>query len=145
MSNTKFAILLLTLVVLIGGGTFFMYKVNEEKYPDNLPVENMEVDSQNVVTNVTIDDILETRRSILECQYQDSVFLHMPETSLIAVLMKLGTDATNTEIVKEYLNNRKIYDNVELGAQIKDMYKKQFEPDSLPKKAKQDTATITKL
>lgn len=139
MSNSKFAILLITLIVLISGGTIFMYEMNKEEYPNIIPVENMEVDSHNVIEETTIDDVLQARQNILQCQYYDSVFLHMPEIPLIAVLMKLGTDASNTEIAREYLNNRKIYDNVQLGAQIEDMRKKQFEPDSLPKQPKQDT------
>lgn len=149
MSNTKFAILLITVIILIAGGTLFMYEMNKEKYPnyteytDNIPVENMEVDSQNIVQNVTIDDVLETRKEILKCQYYDSVFLHMPETPLIAVLMKLGTDVSNAEIAREYLNNKKLYDNVQLGAQIKEMRKKQFEPDSLPKQPKLDTTKLS--
>ena len=46
---------------------------------------------------------------------------------------------SNSDIAKEYLQNRKDYDNVEFGAQINDTYKQnKITPDSIPRKSTAD-------
>ena len=76
-----------------------------------------------------------------EYRYLDSVYMDIPDIPLIAILMRFGTDMSHTDISKEYLLNRKNYDNVEFGAQIRDAYEhtRVYQPDSIPIKAKNDT------
>ena len=70
----------------------------------------------------------------------DSIFMNMPDVALIAILMKGGTNMSNSDIAKEYLSNRKDYDNVEFGAQINAIYKQRAtEPDTIPRKLKPDS------
>lgn len=118
-----------------------------EKLGPQLPSETEQIEQKDtLVTPVTINDVLEYRNYIIECNYYDSVFLHMPDIPLIAILMKYGTDMSQTDIAKEYLKNRKYYDDVSFGAQINEIYKqqndttehkivkkRQIEPDSIPK------------
>ena len=66
--------------------------------------------------------------------------MNMPDVALIAILMKGGTNMSNSDIAKEYLSNRKDYDNVEFGAQINAIYKQRAtEPDTIPRKLKPDS------
>ena len=54
--------------------------------------------------------------------------------------MKGGTNMSNSDIAKEYLSNRKDYDNVEFGAQINAIYKQRAtEPDTIPRKLEPDS------
>lgn len=88
---------------------------------------------------VTIDDILQFRRDIKEQSRYDSIFTNMPDVALIAILIKGGTEMSNSDIAKEYLQNRKDYDNVEFGAQINDAYKQnKVTLDSIPRKSTAD-------
>ena len=84
-------------------------------------VESVQTTDTTTYTEpVTIDDILQFRKDIKEQSRYDSIFMNMPDVALIAILMKGGTEMSNSDIAKEYLQNRKDYDNVEFGAQIND-------------------------
>ena len=108
---------------------------------------NEETESVQTITSAgevidepaTIDDVLQFRRDTKEYERYDSIFMNMPDVALIAILMKGGTNMSNSDIAKEYLSNRKDYDNVEFGAQINDTYKQnKITPDSIPRKSTAD-------
>lgn len=104
-------------------------------------VEQVVTDTEEAVTEYTIQDVLNMREQEREYRYLDSVYMDIPDIPLIAILMRFGTDMSHTDISKEYLLNRKNYDNVEFGAQIRDAYEhtRVYQPDSIPIKAKNDT------
>lgn len=106
----------------------------------NIKVESVQTTDTTTYTEpVTIDDILQFRKDIKEQSRYDSIFMNMPDVALIAILMKRGTEMSNSDIAKEYLQNRKDYDNVEFGAQINDTYKQnKITPDSIPRKSTAD-------
>lgn len=89
----------------------------------------------------TIEDIVNMREQEREYRYLDSMYMDMPKVALIAILIKNGVDMSHTDIAKEYLQNKKSYNDVEFGAQINDIYKQSInqEPDTIPKQAKTDT------
>jgi len=68
---------------------------------------NMETEED---TPLTIEEYLSFRKEMQLARYYDSVFLKMPDASLIAILTKIGTDANIEEIAKEYIQNRAMYD-----------------------------------
>lgn len=113
-------------------------KIKNALNPDK--VESVQItDTTTYAEPVTIDDILQFRRDIKEQSRYDSIFMNMPDVALIAILMKGGTEMSNSDIAKEYLQNRKDYDNVEFGAQINDTYKQnKITPDSIPRKSTAD-------
>ena len=106
--------------------TNIMDDIKDAINPDK--VESVQItDTTTCAEPVTIDDILQFRRDIKEQSRYDSI------------LMKGGTEMSNSDIAKEYLQNRKDYDNVEFGAQINDAYKQnKVTPDSVPRKSTAD-------
>ena len=106
--------------------TNIMDDIKDAINPDK--VESVQItDTTTCAEPVTIDDILQFRRDIKEQSRYDSIF------------MKGGTEMSNSDIAKEYLQNRKDYDNVEFGAQINDAYKQnKVTPDSVPRKSTAD-------
>lgn len=112
--------------------TNIMDDIKDAINPDK--VESVQTTDTTTYTEpVTIDDILQFRKDIKEQSRYDSIFMNMPDVALIAILMKRGTEMSNSDIAKEYLQNRKDYDNVEFGAQINDTYKQnKITPDSIP-------------
>lgn len=145
MSKYKGIIATIIAAILMAAGVVFY--VNKDKitdmFQDKESVEQPIVDESDLVEEetITIDDILDMRRQEVELRYLDSVYLNMPEVSLIAILMKFGTDMSHTDIAKEYLKHKKNYNDVEFGAEIRDIYEhnKSKEPDEMPEKAKPDT------
>jgi hypothetical protein len=106
--------------------TNIMDDIKDAINPDK--VESVQTTDTTTYTEpVTIDDILQFRKDIKEQSRYDSIF------------MKGGTEMSNSDIAKEYLQNRKDYDNVEFGAQINDTYKQnKITPDSIPRKSTAD-------
>lgn len=128
------------LAILVSGFSVIMHfdalgKIKNAISPDK--VESVQISDTTMYTEpVTIDEVLQFRRDIKEQTSYDSIFMNMPDVALIAILMKGGTDMSNSDIAKEYLQNRKDYDNVEFGAQINAIYKQnKIEPDSIPRKS----------
>lgn len=101
------------------------------------------IDTANTVEQFTIHDVLDMREQEREYRYLDSVYMNMPEIPLVAILLWHGTDMSHTDIAKEYLTNKKNYDNVEFGAQIREIYEQQKEVDS-SKVPKSDVNEISK-
>lgn len=59
----------------------------------------------------SIEDVLQARRVQIQNYQLDSMWLHMPENTIVCVLMHKGTDLCSYEIVEEYLANREYYDS----------------------------------
>lgn len=130
--KTFFAIL--TLLVILVAGFIFANKSGKCLLPQP---EKVTVSHETTVADynqpATIQDVLVLRNNILDQMYYDSVFYHMPEPALIAILMKYGTDMSNYDIGREYIMHKADYDKVELGATIQ---KTIIEPDTLPESLK---------
>lgn len=131
MSKSKFWLLCVAIVIAILGIVIAVVPTFNEKVVNFFSPDKAEI-VQKGEDKTTIEDVLQFRKDILDAEYHDSVFLHMPEIPLIAILIKKGTQLSNYEIAKEYLSNRKYYDDVEFGSQIRYIYKQQKEPDVLP-------------
>lgn len=133
---------IIALIVSIGAAISvhanIMDDIKDAINPDK--VESVQItDTTTCAEPVTIDDILQFRKDIKEQSRYDSIFMNMPDVALIVILMKGGTEMSNSDIAKEYLQNRKDYDNVEFGAQINDAYKQnKVTPDSVPRKSTAD-------
>lgn len=65
----------------------------------------------------TVAGILKMREVKQKTQFSDSVFLNMPESALMSILMKVGTEISVDSITKEYLKNKSYHDGVS-SAQI---------------------------
>lgn len=138
---------LLTLIVVLIAGTIIVFTTETgdkviNYFRGNDKVEQVVTDTTATVSEqYTIQDVLDMREQEREYRYLDSVYMDIPDIPLIAILMRFGTDMSHTDISKEYLLNRKNYDNVEFGAQIRDAYEhtRVYQPDSIPIKAKNDT------
>lgn len=145
MSNKKFFTILTVVCILIVGAIFALTTnvvgnvINHFRGTEK--VEQVVTDTEKAVTEYTIQDVLDMREQEREYRYLDSVYMDIPDIPLIAILMRFGTDMSHTDISKEYLLNRKNYNNVEFGAQIRDAYEhtRVYQPDSIPIKAKNDT------
>lgn len=145
MSNKKFFTILTVVCILIVGAIFALTTdvvsdaINHFRGTEK--VEQVVTNTKEEVTEYTIQDVLDMREQEREYRYLDSVYMDIPDIPLIAILMRFGTDMSHTDISKEYLLNRKNYDNIEFGAQIRDAYEhtRVYQPDSIPIKAKNDT------
>lgn len=146
-SRLGLIISMIAIVLLIGAGVFTYPKWSSK-------VSNMFSDKEQIAQPTdtveayvfTIEDIVNMREQEREYRYLDSVYMSMPKIALIAILIKNGVDMSHTDIAKEYLQNRKSYNDVEFGAQINDIYKQSIsqEPDTIPKQAKTDTPSSAK-
>ena len=146
MNNKKFFTISAIVCILIGGVIFALTAdvvsnaINH--FRDTEKVEQIVTEPvQAEVTEYTIQDVLDMREQEREYRYLDSIYMNIPDIPLIAILMRFGTDMSHSDIATEYLNNRKNYDNVEFGAQIRDAYEQTrvHEPDNVPEPAKPDT------
>lgn len=135
-----FALIFSIIAFIVSMGTAINVRTNIKDAINPDKVESVQTTDTTTYTEpVTIDDILQFRKDIKEQSRYDSIFMNMPDVALIAILMKGGTEMSNSDIAKEYLQNRKDYDNVEFGAQINDTYKQnKITPDSIPRKSTAD-------
>ena len=100
-----------TLVYLNKGKLDHFFGVNTE-------VVTMKPDTIKIQA-VTINDVLHQRDSIKELRRVDSVFIHLHDVTLTAILMKIGPDKANSySIVREYDSNRLYYDAINIGGNI---------------------------
>lgn len=144
MSNRSFWLVALAFCIVILCGVFAITNNWGGKVRDyirgNEVVEQKKVNEVAKTVTFTIQDVLDMREQEKEYRILDSVFLNMPEIPLIAILMKGGTDMSHSDIAKEYLQNKKNYDDVEFGAQISEAYKHSVkDPDEIPRKTEPDT------
>lgn len=113
---------------------------NSDKIDNILNKEVIEdtttVDTVTTEEPVTIQEILEFREHLRECQRIDSVFMSLPEVVLIDILMNHGTNLSNSDIVYIYESNPDTYNAVKSGARAQ-QYKEKLErnePDTIPEK-----------
>ena len=102
-------------------------------------------DSDSVIQEPTIKDILKEREDVKHQAYVDSVYLNMPMPILIQILQTYGTTLTFEDIVNKYTIHKQMYDaNYN---QINKVQQYMTNPDSLPKKAypEQRADTIVKI
>lgn len=117
----------------------FMNPVEENSYQDTL------VEDTVYGENASIQDILEFREHIKECNRIDSVYLHMPEVVLIDILTNYGTDISTADIVYIYESNPNTYNAVQSGARAEQYRQhikidsiRNYPPDTIPKKLNAD-------
>ncbi len=89
--------------------------------------EVVQTDTLTTQVAPTIDQVLQDRAAEKEYRYFDSVYMDIPDVSLIAILMKLGPSAKPIDIGKEYMLRLNQYKQVQLGASI---YKDRLIPES---------------
>lgn len=94
--------------------------------------ESIETDSieQSYHHVPTVYDVLEQRQELKYALWCDSVYLQMPEQILTHLLVTKGTTQSITEIVENYVSNKKYYHDTILRAMN---VQRKYIPDSLPK------------
>lgn len=108
----------LVIVLLASAVTYLLSdKIANVIEPEMVNQEQI-TDSNIVETVPTIQEVLDTRDYIKECQRIDSVFLTMPDIILIDILLQHGTSLSNTDIVTIYESNKERYNNVMSGARV---------------------------
>lgn len=147
-SNFSWLFWLLLIIVVAGVTGLVVYNheqtirefMNPEETHQNILVEDTVYEE-----STSIQDILEFREHIKECNRVDSVYLHMPEVVLIDILTNHGTSISPTDIVYIYENNPNIYNAVQSGAcaeQCRQRMKldsiRNYEPDTIPRKLSAD-------
>lgn len=75
---------------------------------DSIFNENVEITQNESIDTLTIEEFLNYRQEVIECNRVDGIFLTIPEKELIKILEDYGTDLSNHEIVyifesKKYL------------------------------------------
>lgn len=146
-SKIGLIISMVAIVLLIGAGVFTYPKWSSKVSNMFSDKEQIAQPTDTVEAHVfTVEDIVNMREQEKEYRYLDSVYMNIPEIALIAILIKNGVDMSHTDIAREYLQNRKSYNDVEFGAQINDIYKQSInqEPDTIPKQAKTDIPSSAK-
>lgn len=89
------------------------------------------------VKEFSIAEAVEQRRAEIEYRKIDSIYYTMPEIIFIAVSKDIESDVQEN-VVYHYLNNKEYYDGLLTGVKKH----KQFDPDSIPKKAKTDVSNL---
>lgn len=127
-SGCLFISIVVIILALIAGSAGYFAKDTISSYlSKNKVTEESAVIHQDTVYSVTISDVLISRETVRESKRVDEVFMNMPDPVLIAVLSKIGTDATIAEIVYEYEYNKDYYTNVKIGADIQKQITQQSE------------------
>lgn len=127
-SGCLFISIVVIILALIAGSAGYFAKDTISSYlSKNKVTEESTIVHQDTVYSVTISDVLISRETVRESKRVDEVFMNMPDPVLIAVLSKIGTDATIAEIVYEYEYNKDYYTNVKIGADIQKQITQQSE------------------
>lgn len=128
-SGCLFISIVIIILAIIAGSVGYLAKDTISSYFDKNKVteESTIVHPDTVYESVTIDDILISRETVRENKRVDDVFMNLPSPILVAVLSKIGTDATIAEIVYEYEYNKDYYANVKIGADIQKQLTQQDE------------------
>lgn len=118
-SNKPFKWLIACLAIILAGVVTYIWKDEvTELFQPKTEIVTPVVDSIAVETPPTIDEIVSLRREIIENRKIDSVYLSMSDLELTAILMKIGTNTTITEIVEAYETLKPQLKDVLLGANI---------------------------
>lgn len=140
--------LILTIVVsaIIG----FVVSKNNDKIERAIDFEQSrevlddpEIDSAYTAEPTSITEILQLRDDVRQGEHYDSIFLHMPDAPLIAILLQYGTDLSMSDIGRIYEEDQQTWDNVQLGSQIYEKYIQPSikEPDPLPEALAPDSTS----
>lgn len=147
-SNFSWLFWLLLIIVVAGITGLVVYNheqtirefMNPEETHQNILVEDTVYEE-----STSIQDILEFREHIKECNRVDSVYLHMPEVVLIDILTNHGTSISPADIVYIYENNPDTYNAVQSGARAEQCRQRMkldsirnYEPDTIPRKLSAD-------
>ena len=117
-SNTALWVIVMVLACILTGVIVFAFSYAEQR-KKLYDVQDAMCDTTQVVEYVTtIDEIVEYREEMRKNAFLDSVYMHMPEVALRAILQKYGTEITGFDIAEEYLRNPEKYNDVQLGAKI---------------------------
>lgn len=123
-----FISIVVIILAVIAGSVGYLAKDTISSYlSKNKVTEESTIVHQDTVYSVTISDVLISRETVRESKRVDEVFMNMPDPILIAVLSKIGTDATVSDIVYEYEYNKDYYTNVKIGADIQKQITQQSE------------------
>lgn len=117
-SNTALWVIVTVLACILTGVIVFAFSYAEQR-KKLYEVQDAMCDTTQVIKYVTtIDEIVEYREEMRKNAFLDSVYMHMPEVALRAILQKYGTEITGFDIAEEYLRNPEKYNDVQLGAKI---------------------------
>ena len=142
VKKSKWPIALFWVIVTLGviGSVGFIFK---DKIADRFFGEKsveVVIDSVSIVeTPPTIDEVVQLRRDVIESKKIDSIYFAMSDVELTAILMKIGTNGTTSDIVAAYKKLQPQLKDVLLGADIAEkliqerQQKIPLEPDSIPK------------
>lgn len=123
MGNFTKGIIAVVIVAIALASTIYFanegYRIVKEKRTKYTPQEELTVDTISEPV-ITIQEIFEFRRSIIEQNYADSIFLTMPDIILYDILDTHGTHLSNYDISKIYEGNKEYYDSLVKGAKIKE-------------------------
>lgn len=124
--KTLWAIVAIIAIIAIGLFGICQYQRLQNLRDEALIKEYSEEPQLNLEDpDLTISQVLQFRRDVTYEKYIDSIYLAMPETVLIAVLIKEGVNSSQRHIVEEYLNNQEYYDNIEFRKAIQEYYDSQ--------------------
>lgn len=142
VKKSKWPIVLFWIVFAIAviGSVGFVFKDEIKNRFFSEKTEEIVIDSVSVIeTPPTIDEVVQLRRDIIESKKIDSIYFAMSDIELTAILMKVGTNSTISEIVDAYKKLQPQLKDVLLGADIAEKLlqerqkKASVEPDSIPK------------
>lgn len=118
-SRTGLWIFAILVIVLLASAVTYLLSDKIANVIEPEMVNQRQITDSNIVETVpTIQEVLNTRDYIKECQRIDSVFLTMPDIILIDILLQHGTSLSNTDIVTIYESNKERYNNVMSGARV---------------------------
>lgn len=128
-------------LITVGCAVYFakpIYTKVEGLFSKDAPVEVIVEDTMAVLT---VQEVLAARELERDMRYLDSVYMEMPDESVIAICMEYGTDMSPQDIAAMYLMHIDSYKDVELGARI-ERGKTNVEPDPIPIESEPDTETV---
>lgn len=118
-SNTALWGIVTVLACILTGTIVFAFSYAEQR-KKLYEVKDAMCDTTHIaeIPIATIDEIVEYREEMRKNAFLDSVYMHMPEVALRAILQKCGTEISGFDIAEEYLRNPEKYNDVQLGARI---------------------------
>ncbi len=77
---------------------------------------------------LTVAEVLQRRDDMRLCEYEDSIWLTMPDEIIVQICVNKGTDLSQYEIVETYLQNKEFYDGFVKGSR----YVKEHKESDIP-------------
>ena len=118
-SNTALWVIVTVLACILTGTIVFAFSYAEQR-KKLYEVKDAMCDTTHIaeIPIATIDEVVEYREEMRKDAFLDSVYMHMPEVALRAILQKYGTEISGFDIAEEYLRNPEENNDVQLGARI---------------------------